>query len=298
MRKESPNVAILVLTWNNYIDTYECLRSIEALNYPAYDVIVVDNGSTDGSIQMLEPQFDDVEFVINNENYGYAKGNNLGINVALSNGAEYVWIINNDVIVEEYALLNMVDVAESDRHVGIIGSKVFFYDEPDKLYFAGGLVNKWTGECRHIGSGEIDNGQYDVVREVDYVTGCNILIKKACIDEIGLFDEKYYLYYEDTDWATRARKSGWKVIYIPEPGVRHKVGASSEEPTLTMGYYMTRNRLYFVWRNFRSHIVVTVAYSVRYSLFNHIAKGRWRLLPVCLRGYRDFFLMRMGGRAF
>ena len=298
MCRELPNVTIVVLSWNNYDDTYECLRSIENLNYPAYSVIVVDNGSTDDSTQRLMHQFSKTEFAINKENYGYAKGNNIGINVALSKGADYVWIINNDVVVEENALLNMVDAAESDDKVGIIGSKVFFYDEPQRLWFAGGIVNKWTGVCRHIGSGEIDRGQYDVACEVDYITGCNLLIKKACIDDIGLIDENYFLYYEDADWAVRAKRSGWKVVYLPVPGAWHRIAASLKEPSLTMGYYFTRNGLYFIWQNFKSHIPVAVVCSPRYSLINHIPKGRWQVLLMCLRGYRDFFSMRMGERVF
>jgi len=289
-----PSVGIIVLTWNNYYDTCECLQSLSNINYPSYKTIVVDNNSTDGSIRKLQSQFRECEYLLNESNYGYAEGNNLGIKLALDMGVDCIWILNNDVVTERNALLEMVKVAESDSTIGIVGSKVYRYNSPNTLSSAGGLINRWTGATKHLGQGETDAGQFDTFKEVDYITGCNFLIKTSCIRDIGFINKDYFLYYEDTDWSARARKNGWRVVYAPVPGVWHKISASLQEPSLAISYYNSRNRLYFVRNNFAAHWPVALLVSPRYCIINHIAKRRWRHLWICLKAYRDFFLNRMG----
>jgi hypothetical protein len=291
---EMPRTAIVILTWNNFEDTSRCLASISDLDYPSYVSIVVDNNSTDGSIERLQADFPACKFIRNRKNYGFAGGNNVGIKAALDMGCEFIWMINNDVVVETHALRKMVEHAEADPAVGIVGSKVYYFDDPGVLSFAGGLVNKWTGVGSHIGIGEVDEGQYDFPREVDYIIGCNLLIKRACVEDIGKLDESLFLYYEETDWAARAKQRGWKVFYVPVPGVWHRIGASSSQPSLAMSYYLSRNRLYFVKRNYPYHLPIALLASPRYCIVNHILKRRWKHLEMCLFAYRDFFLNRMG----
>jgi len=287
-------VAILVLTFNNYADTRECIESLQASTYTDHEVIVVDNGSTDGSLDRLEDEFPGGMFVRIGDNLGYAGGNNRGIEFALERGAELVWILNNDTIVDRDALSRLVAAAREFPWAGIIGSKVYYHGDKERLFFAGGSVGKWTGESRHIGYGEIDRGQYDRSRAVDYINGCNLLIRRACIEEIGLLDEEYFLYYEETDWAVRARRAGWDVLFIPTPGVWHKIEAGSGWVSSTTAYYLTRNRLYFMRKNYPSHLPFTLLFSFLFNVGTCVVTAKWSNLRMCGRGYMDFFKGKMG----
>lgn len=293
-----PSVAIIVLTWNNYHDTRECLESLSKINYPSFKIIVVDNHSTDNSIAKLKSEFGQCDFITNAANYGYAGGNNIGILYALHKGYSYVWIINNDAVVEENSLLEMVKVAESNPRVGIVGSKVYFYDDPVKLWFAGGKVNKLTGITKHIGIGEKDLGQYNMKKNVDYITGCNLLIKKSCLNDIGLFDENYFLYYEDTDLSIRAKKKGWSIVFIPITGVWHKIesGRKSLSKSLLENYYFTRNKLYFIKKNYPFSLPIAIIVSLKSHIIDHLIERKWDHLKVSILGYKDFFLKCMGNK--
>ncbi|RJP34664.1 MAG: glycosyltransferase family 2 protein [Actinobacteria bacterium] len=287
-------VGILVLTFNNYTDTRECLESLLGLTYEQHEVIVVDNGSSDGSLERLEGEFPQIAFVHTGDNLGYAGGNNRGIEVALERGAQLVWILNNDVVVDRDTLSRLVDAARESPRAGIIGSKVYFHGDSKRLFFAGGRINSWTGEASHIGYREIDLGQYDKKKAVDYVNGCNLLIRRECIEEIGLLDEAFFLYYEETDWAVRARRAGWEVIFVPVPGVWHKIEAGTGWISSTTAYYLTRNRLYFIRKNYIAHLPFALLFSLALNAAFYALPGKWDHLRMCMRGYKDFFAGRMG----
>jgi hypothetical protein len=287
-------VGILVLTFNNYADTRECMESLYALTYDHHEVIVVDNGSTDGSLQRLEGEFPQAVFVHIGDNLGYAGGNNRGIEVALERGAQLIWILNNDTVVDKDALSRLVDAARELPRAGIIGSKVYYHGDGKRLFFAGGQINAWTGETRHIGYREIDRGQYDKRKAVDYINGCNLLARRECIEEIGLLDEAYFLYYEETDWAVRARRAGWEVIFVPTPGVWHKIEAGTGWISSTTAYYLTRNRLYFIRKNYTPHLPFALLFSFFLNAAFYAVPGKWGHLRMCVRGYKDFFTEKMG----
>lgn len=222
-----------------------CLRSLENLIYPSFEVVVVDNGSTDGSGMKLQKEFKEVRFIENKENLGFAGGNNVGIRYALEHSADYVLLLNNDTFVKADFLENLVRTAEADGRTGIAGPKIYAgLPGSTRLWYAGGGVD-WKGvKTVHRGFQEEDEGKWNQTEDSDFVSGCAMLIKRSVLERIGLLDERYFLYYEDTDFCTRARKAGFRILYVPQATVYHKSWSSSggqSSPLRT--YYMTRNRL-------------------------------------------------------
>lgn len=242
-------VSIIILNWNGWSDTIECVKSCLSLAYDDFEIIIVDNGSDDDSEAILKSEFPDLNVLQTGVNLGYAGGNNYGVKHAIAKGAEYVWFLNNDTIVDPMALTELVNVAEMDPDNGMVGSKILSYLDPAVIQYAGGLLDANSGTSKHIGFGEKDHHQYDQVAETGYITGCSMLVKSPVIDRIGMMDECYFLYFEESDWCIKAQKNGIKLMYVPDSVVYHKESASTRKVTGAMSYYMTRNRLYFMSRN-------------------------------------------------
>ncbi|MBP1945598.1 glycosyltransferase family 2 protein [Methanobacterium petrolearium] len=282
-------LSIIILNWNGWQDTIECLESVFQNNHPNYNVIVVDNDSNDESVQkikeycngkikikstffrydpnnkpleILETEPDNnfqrkkiVEsssptlFLIkNNKNEGFAEGNNIGIRYALNNlNPDYILLLNNDTVVDKEFLVQMLKISENNDKIGITGPKIYYYDEPNRIWFAKGKIS-WKF-CRGLNTGhnEIDVGQHDHVTEVEYVSGCAFLIKKEVVDKIGLFDKRFFLYFEEIDLALKASKIGYKSFFVPGGKIWHKVSRSGGGIKGKVGlYYITRNRWLFM----------------------------------------------------
>jgi GT2 family glycosyltransferase len=226
---EFPLVYIVVLTWNGKADTLECLQSLQRLTYSNARILVVDNASEDGTAEAVRLSFPGVELIWNESNLRFAGGNNIGIKYSFRQGADYVLLLNNDTVVDRDFLAHLVQKAEQDKQVGIVGPKVYYYGDSKRIWFAGGRIEWWKGWVSHIGIRETDTHQYDALRQVDYVTGCCMLVKREVVDAVGTLDEKFYLYVEDVDWCVRARQAGFKVVYVPSSHIWHKISSSSGE---------------------------------------------------------------------
>lgn len=303
-----PKVFIIILNWNGLQDTLECLESVFKLTYENFEVAVVDNGSQDDSVSVIQNNFPNIRLILNTENLGYAGGNNVGIRYALGQNAEYIWLLNNDTVVETDALTNMVAEAEKDPSVGIAGSKIYYYNCPKKIWFTYTKIDWSRGISNHIGIGDTDIGQYDHVKDVDRVTGCSMLVKKDVCDKVGLFDERFFLYAEEVEWCVRARKAGFKCIFTPLSIVYHKVGASIKKNWFTIfSYYNTRNMLQTVRKNFSFpwreiyilNIVILKVWSLRKEImkalivcFTRTQKYSYNLSAIL--GILDFLRGRMG----
>lgn len=240
-----PKVFVIILNWNGYRDTAECLRSLKRLIYPSCEVVVVDNRSTDGSVTKLQEEFKEVVYIENKENLGFAEGNNVGIRYALEHGADYVLLLNNDTLIKADFLEALVKTAEVDEQIGIAGPKIY-EGLPDsiRLWYAGGSVDWKRMKTVHRGFHEDDRGEWDQVEDVDFVSGCAMLIRRPLLERIGLLDDRYFLYYEDTDYCVRACKAGFRIVYVPQAVVYHKAWTSSGGQSSPLRlYYMTRNRL-------------------------------------------------------
>jgi len=305
------NVAIIILTFNGEKDTMECLESIakmRSLNYKL-QTVVVDNGSTDVDTSVISNfQFPISNFgfkiIQNKENLGFAGGNNVGIRHALENGADYVVILNNDTIVHTDLINELVKTAESSEKIGIVVPKIYFApgfefhkdrykkEELGKvIWYAGGIIDWDNVIGYHRGVDEVDHGQYNRIEEADFATGCCMLIKKEVLQEIGLFDEKYFLYYEDNDLSKRVKKAGYKIVYAPKAILWHKnAGSAGGAGSSVQDYYITRNRLLFGIRYapIRSKLAL-----IRESV-GLLLNGR----PWQRRGVLDFYLRRFGRGSF
>jgi GT2 family glycosyltransferase len=221
-----PLIYVIILTWNGKADTLDCLQSLQNSTYPNARILVVDNASDDGTAEAVRSSFPNVELIRNDSNLRFAGGNNLGIEYSLRQGAEYVLLLNNDTVVNRDFLTPLVQKAEEDKQIGIVGPKIY-YNESRRIWFAGGRIEWWRGRISHVGIREADAHQYDTPREVDYITGCCMLVKREVIDDVGTLDERFYLYCEEVDWCIRTHRAGYKVVYVPSSHIWHKVSASS-----------------------------------------------------------------------
>lgn len=242
-----PRVAVLVLTWNGRSDVLECLASVGRLDYGNFETVVVDNGSTDGTVEEVRRRFPGVAVLENRANLGYAGGNNAGMRFAASRGAEYYFLLNNDLVLDPGCLRELVAAAELHPEGGMFGPKTYRYGSDRVLDFAGGIFDWREGRTRSIGTGEPDRGQYDEVREYDFMNGHALLVRKRVADEIGLLDEEYFIYNEETDWCIRSGKAGHACIYVPRAVVWHKVSRS--ELSLSRIYLLARNQILFMRKN-------------------------------------------------
>ena len=252
MSKMPRQVSIIVLNWNNYQDTKECLESLRKSTYPNCKIIVTDNGSTDKSGERLKKEFPQYTFIYNDSNLGFAEGNNVGIRYALKRGADYVLLLNNDTIVDPGFLEPLVGIAEADDQIGVVGPMIYFYDKPKVIQSIGARINLLKGSHPLIGIREVDEGQYDEPMEVDYVSGAALLAKRQVIEDVGLLDPEYFLYSEEVDWCYRAAKAGYKIMAVPKSKIWHKVSSSTGgTKSPFVAYYLTRNRILFMRKHAR-----------------------------------------------
>jgi hypothetical protein len=237
-------VTVVVLNWNGWRDTVECIRSLQEVAHSALRILVVDNGSTDGSETTLRARFPDVPLLQTGDNLGFAGGNNAGIRRALADGADRVLLLNNDTRVEPGFLEPLLRAADAFPDAGMLCPKILLDDRPDVLWYAGASFHPWLGWGRHRGYGRLDRGQFDRTEETERPTGCALLVTRALCERVGLLREDYFCYAEDLEWGMRARKAGFSILYVPASRVWHKVsrstgGARSVAPVR----YMTRNVL-------------------------------------------------------
>ena len=224
----TPSIAVIVLTWNGRDLTLDCLRSLESVATPNVSILVVDNASTDGTASAVRERYGDrVGVIENRSNLGFAAGNNVGIRHALERGADLILLLNNDTIVDPSFLDEMARVILASPDIGVVGPKIYFAAPPDQLWFAGGEVSLWRGTARHIGIREIDRGQYDTGRDVDYVSGCALLARRGVFERAGLLDPAYRAYFEDADLCMRAARTGFRIRYVPAAKVWHRISAST-----------------------------------------------------------------------
>lgn len=251
-------IFVVVVNWNGYKDTIACVSSILRMNRHGRRVIpvVVDNGSTDGSVRLLQKMHPDIEYVLLTKNLGFTGGNNAGIRYALGAGADAVWLLNNDTVVDKEALVSLVDTI-SHYGPGIAGSKIYFaagheyhgarYAKSERgfvFWYAGGLIDWKNMYASHRGVDEVDSGQYDRTEKTKFVSGCSMMISREVFERIGLLDDRFYLYLEDLDLCLRAKKKGFSLWYCPKSVVWHVNAGSSGGPGNPLHeYYMTRNRL-------------------------------------------------------
>ncbi len=212
-----PSVTIIVLNWNAGGFLPDCLTALLDLNYPNFQVVVVDNNSSDDSVEMVRRSFPHVELIGSPTNRGFAAGNNLALR---QTDTDFVVLVNPDVIVDADWLHHLISPMQADETIGITGSKLF-YPGRTLIQHAGGYITSPQALPGHYGLREADSGQHDVPRDVDYVIGASLAVRREVIEQIGLMDEDFFLYYEECDYCLRARRAGFRVVYVPEATAVH-----------------------------------------------------------------------------
>ena len=292
-----PKVAIVVVNWNQYDDTYECLESLQKVGYPNYEIILVDNESSDGLADAISRDFPGLFLFRNEENLGFAQGNNIGIQFALKRDCDYVLLVNNDTVVHPSIVRELVRVAEAEPEIGILAPKILFYNAPQRLWCLGGRLLWPLGRMIVPGRDQPDPYPGEGVFEFEFVSGAGMLIRADLFREIGLFDGKFFLYWEDTDLCVRARSQGWKVKAASSAVMWHKVSRACAGRLRT--YYSSRNRLYFfakhrkLTRWFPLVVAVDLAYMSGRSVVFALT-GRTPEAIAGLLGTLDFFRKHLG----
>lgn len=239
-------VYAIVLNWNNYPDTKNCLESLQQATYPDLKIVVVDNASADGSGKRLQQEFEQHAFVFNEANLGFARGCNRGIRVALEDQhCAYVFLINNDAVITPDAISEAVGAAAADERIGLVSGKVLLSERRNTIWYAGGHIDRWRGHTVARGFGEIDHGQYDSACEVGFVTGASMLIKREVLDRVGLLPEEYFFCVEDWDYSHTVRDAGYSLYYVPRCVVFHKADGSHWNYDPKFVYNAYRGKLIF-----------------------------------------------------
>ena len=321
----SKKVYIIILNWNHWRDTAECLESVFQNDYDNYQVVVCDNASSDGSMEKLKQwatgkvdsriliskdlkislscekpisfaciasdeitkemkkHNESLIFIDNGRNLGFAGGNNTGIRFALCQGdCDYVWILNNDTVVEKSALCNLLRKVGNDSGIGICGSRLMYYHEPDKIQSLGGTYNKFLGTTRHIHKPEQMNN-------IDYIVGASMLVPSKFLKTVGFMSEDYFLYYEDMDWSLNAVRNHFRIACALDSVVYHKEGASIGGNDYDKGnkgyisdYYSIRNRILFSKHYFKRYLP-TVYLGLFVTMINRIRRKQFDRIRMILR---------------
>lgn len=253
-------VAIILINYNQYALTKECIKSIRNSTYVDYEIIVVDNNSVDDSVEKLRKLTDEIVLIESKENLGFSYGCNIGIKYAEKNGFDYVLLLNNDTEIDSKMIENLIN--NIGKNVVCV-PKMYYYDS-GKIWYAGGIINRNKGNAQHIGIGKDDCELYSKDKIVDFATGCCILIPINIIKKVGYLDEKYFMYCEDLDYSLRLVEKKIKIKYIASATLRHKVGSSSGKKSKLNVYYSTRNRLYILNKYKFSVLAKIYTYTTRY----------------------------------
>ena len=307
-------IFIIILNWNQAKLTMECVDSVRKMKVPSnynLNIVVVDNGSEhpvtlseverslSGNTRDSSTSVGMTKVIQNNKNLGFAGGNNVGIKYALDNFADYVMILNNDTLVDPSLLANLLNGMQKDPKAAIVSPKIYFakgfefkkekYKKADLgkvIWYAGGKMDWKNIYGSNIGVDEVDKGQYDKEKEIDFATGACFLISATVLKETGIFDEKYFMYLEDADLSLRMKKKKYKIIYEPKAELWHKVAQSSGIGSNLNDYFISRNRLLF---GFKYASLRTKLALIRESFRLFIFGRHWQAV-----GIRDFYMRRFG----
>ena len=247
MRRDK--VILIVLNWNKPLDTIECVDSCRRIDYDNFEIVIVDNHSADDSVRLFKERFPDLVVLCNEDNLGYAGGNNVGIRYALSRDADYILLLNNDVVVDRNVLKVLVQTAREFPEAGMLAPKVLFYDDRSAINSLGTRMD-WLRLRPFVGEfNEKDEGQFERVQKKDILVGCALFITRRTIDRIGLIDERFFIFHEEADWCFRNLKSGSANLVAPQAVVYHKASKTMREFSALTHYYSIRNFLYLAYKN-------------------------------------------------
>jgi GT2 family glycosyltransferase len=240
-------VSVVILNWNRKEYLLDCLDHIQQLDYPVDEIIVVDNASSDGSAEAVRQRFPDTVLIVNDRNYGAIEGKNIGLRRALETPVDFIYMVDNDIVVDAASLRELVKVAQEDPKVGLVGTIMYDYSQPDTILSAGGIIDFTQNVTRGRGVGDKDVGQYNRVEEVGHLWGGAMLARREVLQDVGLFDPGYIgWWFEDTDLSVRVKRAGYKILFCPFAKVWHKPHATVEQFSYRKKYLATRNAVRFM----------------------------------------------------
>ena len=295
-------VAIILLNWNSYEHTSNCIASLQLCTPQYFDIILVDNGSSDNSGLELHRQYPFVKYLPSLENRGFAGGNNLGFRYALAHQYEYVLMLNNDVFVDPNFLDELVNYLDAHPTVAAIQPKIFFNHDRTKLWNGGSYFLSWFGwtySKKYMRSESVDQSNF---QQVDWITGCALLTRTSILNELGLLNERFFIYYEDVDFSFRLRAAGYTLIFHPRSIIYHIAGMANKTPQKGkegyvnpyMQYLNFRNHIWVLrswirWYQWPSSLVTLIVYSLAVMLYFAVRR-RWTKLFYVSKGiYHGFF---------
>jgi len=296
-----PKVLVIILSWNRKGDTVETIRSLleSVVKGFSLEILVVDNASTDGTVEEVRKLFPKAKIIVNQKNLGFAEGNNVGIKYGLAKGFNYIALLNDDTIVDKNLIKNIFEEHQKYGKAGAISPKIYFakgfefhknkYKELERgkvIWYAGGRMDWKNVYGSNRGVDEVDKGQFDETVETDFATGCFVMYKRKALEQVGLYDKRFYLYLEDADHAQRMKVVGWKVLYSGKGHLWHKVSQSSGIGSELNDYYLTRNRMVF---GLKYAPLRTKLALIRESLKLLISGRKWQKI-----GIRDYYLGKFG----
>jgi GT2 family glycosyltransferase len=291
MQTEWPPVGVVIVNHNLKDSLRETLESFQKVNYPDLRIVVSDNASTDGSQEMVRTLFPEVRLLAHETEQGYARAASLGMQ-ALLDSTKYIFSTTNDVIVDPEIIHALVQYAEQHPDAGVLGTRIYFFDRPQVLWHAGGVINRLHGHVTHIGLNREDHPRYDSPRECDFVSGCGFLLRSDLLKRVGCFKEDLIFYSEDADLCYRIRESGYKVVYVPAAKMWHKTSTTLAKNRPLQLHYSTRNALYLLqrhkagWYPLSLLTYLTLVCPGKMLMFGLL--GRWGNAAGIFRGLRDW----------
>jgi len=280
-----PKVFVIVLNWNGLADTLECIGSVKALEYPRIRILVVDNGSTDGSPSVLSQRYPDVTLLRNERNMGFTGGNNVGIAKALEAGADLVWLLNNDTVLEKDSLTQLVKRISASPEIGLASPVIHFQESPRQVQFSGSYIDWKKKRIVKLAEGEsLPDAGADVS-----LWGTALLIRRSVLERIGFLNDKYFAYHEDEEFCMRAARAGYRAIVVPEARIYHKNARSTGSNDAPIQVFLRSRNLYFLWmdtlKGFERirHVPRYLAQIVSYG-GDLREKGLGRSVDACLDG--------------
>lgn len=285
---KDPFISIITLNWNQTDVTCQFLESTRKLNYKNYEILVCDMGSNvDPTARIQRENYPNTRVMRSEENLGFTGGNNWGMRNAKG---DYIFVVNNDTEVTPDLLTILVDTFQKDPSIGVVCPKILFYHSPGILQYAGFTeISVFTGRNRSIGWGEEDKGQYDHLKETFYAHGAAMLVSRAVIDKVGMFAEKFFIYYEEMDWSARIRRAGYKIMVQPAATIVHKESVTMGRESAIKVYYHTRNRILYMRRNsnmlqFAFFAFFFLLFSVPKAIFKYGKERQFTHLKSFFRG--------------
>lgn len=326
----SDQVCVILINWNGWRDTIECLQSLNQVEFPRLQVVVVDNGSSDDSVAQIRKWCEqtDIPYTVCfgrhpevvpqpngtpmsrqrgigrllmlalDQNIGFCAGNNVGMKQAFANGADFLLILNNDTHVTPGFLRPLVEVAKRERRVGLVGGLICYAEEPDRIWFAGGTFDKYLESVRRLDGKLISDVDLAKTLDTDWVSGCMMLVPRSIYEELGGFDERFFIWSEEWDYSLRVKAAGYRLVVATDAKVYHKVGRSLGVMKPLSYYYGTRNRLLLKQMYLPVHLQVAFltwflfSRLIRYSQF--ALHARWDLVQAGSAALWDYFRGRTG----